>query len=330
MVTPASFQSAQAATAQGALLLIRRQWDRMRSLDDWPTIAPRVVLMTSAAQYAAASRGAEFAAEMLPDDAVGEVNPRAFARLAPDGRPLDSMLYSSVVHAREKYAKVDEQLASGRKWLEMLAHTAIADAGRAATQVQIVATPRAGYLRMVNPPCCQRCAVLAGKWFRWNQGFERHPRCDCVHVPVVGGKAPEGFVNDIDPDQIRDLTDAQRRAIADGADANQVMNAYRDRIKNREGYMWTNEGSTRRGWASYVQREIAKQRGEVARESVTHVGRRGYIANYAVRSSGPRPTPDAIYSYADRHGMTREETVRILARSGYFVGDVKDIARLAA
>lgn len=330
MATPASFQSAQAATAQGALLLIRRQWDRMRSLDDWPSIASRVTLMTSAGQYAAAVRGGEFVMESLSVDPVAEVNPRAFAGLAPDGRPLESMLYSSVVHAREKFEKVDEQLASGRKWLEMLAHTAIADAGRAATQVQIVATPRAGYVRMVNPPCCQRCAVLAGKWFRWNQGFERHPRCDCVHVPAIGGKPPEGFINDIEPDQIRDLTDAQRRAIADGADANQVMNAYRDRIKNREGLMWTNEGSTRRGWASYVQREIAKQRGELARESVTHVGRRGYIANYAVRSTGPRPTPDAIYSYADRHGMTREETVRVLARTGYFVGDVKDIARLAA
>lgn len=310
MVSPASFQQAQASTAQGVLLLVRRQWSRMKSLDDWPAIAPRVTLMTAAGQYAVAVRGSGFAAESLDEEPVGRVDPRAFAGIAPDGRPLGSLLYSSVVHARDKYTKVEDQLASGRKWLEMLAHTAIADAGRAATQVQIAATPRAGYVRMVNPPCCQRCAVLAGKWFRFNQGFERHPRCDCVHVPATNGRAPNGFVNEIDPDQIRDLTDAQRRAIADGADANQVMNAYRGRIKDREGLMWTNEGTSRGGWAGVMQREIQRAHG-------------GAIPKR-------RPTPDAIYSYADRNGLSREGTVKILARSGYFVGDVKDVARLAA
>lgn len=326
---PADFQRAQARSIQGVLMLLGRQWDQMESLDDWAQIQDRVMVLTAAGQTATARRGISYALDVLDEEPVGVASARAFAGTAPDGRPLGSMLYSSVIHARTTYESPLEQLKSGRSWLQMLAHTAMADAGRAATQVQIAATPRAGWLRMVNPPCCQRCAVLAGKYFRWNEGFKRHPRCDCVHVPTTGGKIPQGYVSSIDTDQIHDLTEAQRQAIADGADRNQVINAYRDRIKNRAGLMWTNDGTTHRGWASSMQREVASLRGTVARETVTTTGRRGAAASYTVRRTG-RPTPDGIYAYARRHDLSREETVKILVRTGYITGDLKQVARLAA
>ena len=324
MVSPAEFQRAQAATAQGVLLLVRRQWDRMGSLDDWPQIAARTTTLTAAGQFTAAQRGVDYARAALDVEPVGVVNPRAFAGIAPDGRRLDTLLYSSVVHARNTYAKVEDQLESGRKWLSMLAHTAVADAGRGATHAQLTATPHAGYLRMVNPPCCQRCAILAGKFFRWNTGFERHPRCDCTHVPTTG-KTPDGYVDDVDLSQIHDLTDAQRKAIEDGADLNQVLNAYRRRIQDRESYMSTSEGTTRRGWSSYVQREIAKQRAEIAQETVVSVGKRGAVEHYNVRRTSRRLTPEAIY----RTTRSREEAVRLLALNGYMVGELKGVARLA-
>ena len=324
MVSAADFQRAQAMTSQGVLMLVRRQWDRMQSVDDWPMIVDEVTAITAAGQLAVARRGIEFAAESLDDEAVAAVSAREFAGVAPDGRRLDSLLYSSVVHAREKYSKVDEQLESGRKWLAMLAHTAVADAGRGATQAQIVATPRAGYLRMVSPPCCQRCAVLAGKFFRWNEGFRRHPNCDCTHVPTTG-KAPAGYVDSIDPAQVHDLTEAQRQAIEDGADFNQVVNAYRRRTKDREGYMSTSEGTTRRGWSSYVRREVARQRQEIAAETVKASGPRGAVSAYPVRRTERRLTPEAIYRAAE----SREEAVRLLALNGYILGDLKHVARLA-
>lgn len=324
MVSPAEFQRAQAATAQGVLLLVRRQWDRMGSLDDWPQIAARTTTLTAAGQFTAAQRGVNYARDTLDVEPVGVVNPRAFAGIAPDGRRLDTLLYSSVVHARNTYAKVEDQLESGRKWLSMLAHTAVADAGRGATHAQLTATPQAGYLRMVNPPCCQRCAILAGKFFRWDTGFERHPRCDCTHVPTTG-QTPDGYVADIALSQIHDLTDAQRKAVEDGADLNQVLNAYRHRIADREGYMSTSEGTTRSGWASYVQREVARQRGETAQETSVSVGRRGAVEQYNVRRTPRRLTPEAIY----RTARSREEAVRLLAFNGYLVGDLRGVARLA-
>lgn len=328
--SPAEFQRQQAATAQGTLLLVRRQWDRMTSLDDWPAIASRVTLLTAAGQAAAARRAAEWTtstlAELGAPEPVAQVALSAFSGAASDGRPLGSLLYSSVVHARNTYADPVMQMESGRKWVSMLARTMVADAGRGAAQVAITATPRAGYLRMVNPPCCQDCAILAGKWFRHNAGFDRHPSCDCTHVPAMSpDAAPSGYVSDVPADQIRDLTDGQRKALDDGADLSQVVNAYRRAGKGRAKLYTTTEGTTRRGWASYVQREAARQRGEVAREIATSTGRRGAVANYVVRRTAPRLTPDAIYRVA----ATREEAVRLLARNGYLTGSLQDVARLA-
>ena len=89
--------------------------------------------------------------------------------------------------------------------------------------------------------------------------------------------------------------------------------------------MMTSEGTTRQGWASYVEREVAKQRGEIAKETATSVGPRGFVDNYVVRRTAPRLTPEAIY----RVSATREEAVRLLAKNGYIVGPLEDVARLA-
>lgn len=330
--SPAEFQRLQAATAQGTLLLVRRQWDRMASLDDWPTIAARVTLLTAAGQAAAARRAAEWTMATLADlrapEPVAMVNPAAFVGVASDGRPLDSLLYSSVVHARNTYADPVLQMESGRKWASMLARTMVADAGRGAAQVAITATPRAGYLRFVSPPCCQSCAALAGKWFAHNIGFERHPSCDCTHAPAMdAGNPPEGYTGFPEPSDINDLTEAQRKALEDGADTRSVINAYRGATPSQRSKMFTTtEGTTKRGWAAYVQREAARQRGEVVEfMNSTKTGRRGYIAQYRVRRTAPRLTPEAIY----KNAQNREEAVRLLARNGYLSGSLQDVARLA-
>jgi hypothetical protein len=180
----------------------------------------------------------------------------------------------------------------------------------------MVARPKLGYIRQVHTPCCKRCAVLAGKFFKWNKGFLRHPGCKCVHRPTTA-KDAEGLVSDITPDQIRDLHLAQRAAIADGADMNQVINAERGLLNSLQ----TTEGTTRRGWASYVKRAADREKGASTLETVQRA--RGGSRN--VTRTGPRLTPEAIYRFAG----SREEAVRMLAANGYIVGDLKEIARLS-
>lgn len=62
----------------------------------------------------------------------------------------------------------------------------VQDAGRQGAALQMAVMPAVtAYDRMVNPPSCSRCILLAGKVYARNAGFQRHPRCDCVHVPTT-------------------------------------------------------------------------------------------------------------------------------------------------
>lgn len=301
---------------------VRRVWDRMGVDFDstWPRVAPLLVALLSGAQLGAASAGAEYIAAVLAEtnqdgDPVAEVDPRAFSGVASDGRELDTLLYGAVIQAKVASGNglpASLALEVGSRWLDQVVQTQVADAARGASQVAMAARPGVfGYVRMLNLPSCSRCVILAGKWFGWNDGFLRHPRCDCRHIP-----ASEDMAGDLRTDpaaavrsgQVRGLSIGDRQALDDGADLNQVVNARR----GRDG-MTTSEGTTRRGYASYVQREAARQRGEVARE-VRVAGRR--------RVQG-RLTPDAIYQVAEN----RADAIRLLHANGYIVGDIAAVAR---
>lgn len=229
---PASeFYRAQQRLILATLNLTRSKWRRM-SLDNidgsWGPIAPALLEIVTAAQLGAARNGSSYVGPTLDSldqstkpDAL--VRPQGFSGVASDGRPLDSLLLGA-----KAYAKTAQSLDVGGRWLDMVVHSQVQDAGRMAASVDTFTRPRVGWVRAVNPPCCQRCAVLAGKWFRSNQGFQRHPRCDCFHVPSreADPAHPGVFIG---PEDVKDLTGAQRKAIADGADMNRVINAHRGR-----------------------------------------------------------------------------------------------------
>lgn len=164
----------------------RRAWSRMGQDFDrsWADVAPRLVVLSSAAQLHAARSGAGYVSDVLeetdqPNQPDAEVNPRAFVGVAADGRSLDGLLVGAVVEAKTASGQglaSDASLARGGRWLDMALQTLVADAGRQASGVAIAARPRMGWVRMVNPPCCSRCAILAGRWYGWSAGFQRHPR----------------------------------------------------------------------------------------------------------------------------------------------------------
>lgn len=300
-MNPEQFQVAQASTAQGILLLLRRQWDRMDSLDDWPSIANRVTLLTAAGQKASAERAVAWTADQL--DVASDVDVTPLVGVASDGRPLETMLYSSVARARQKHEEREEQVRYGRTLLSSLAHTAIADAGRVAAGVMITATPRAGYVRQVRPPCCQRCAVLAGKFESWSTAFQRHPQCDCVNVPAYG---PEGGQS-IELDDIRDLTAAQRQAIEDGADMAQVINSHRGTASK----MFTTEGVTKRGEYVKAWQDYVRLKGWQGRYYLPEVP---LVKGKRIPLAPDRPTPERIYKLANGN---RQYALAYLARYGY-------------
>lgn len=292
---------AQQRLVAAVLLGVRREWLRMGDDFDasWRRVGPRLVALVAAAQVGAASDGAAYVPaaldeQDLPSDAVDQVDPRRFAGVATslDGLTygsLDGLLYGAVVHSRTATAEtLPQRLAAGQKWLEVAVHTQVADAAREASGAALVATPNAGWVRMVNPPCCQRCAVLAGAFYRSNRGFERHPGCDCRHIPASESTA-DGLGIVIGPDDVKDLTKSQRQAIGDGADMNQVINSHRVGSRSKD-LMTTTEGATRRGIAG---KRLGAERGKRA----------------------ARLTPKGIYAKA----KNRDEALELLRTNGYLL-----------
>lgn len=225
----------------------RRLWGGMRpdAFDaSWQQVGPQLVAFTAGAQLAAAQAGSEYvptvlAEQNLPDAPEARVRPQAFSGVASDGRSLAGLLEGSVVAAKRAMVRGSDggdALALGQRWLEQAMQSAVADAARDATAAEIIARPQIGWVRMVNPPCCSRCAVLAGRVYQWNSGFARHPRCDCLHIPTTLAKA-DSYLSDPSAlarrGLITDLTQDQRKRIGDGANLPKVLNESRDRWRER-------------------------------------------------------------------------------------------------
>lgn len=109
---------------------------------------------------------------------------------------------------------------------DRLVASLVQDAGRAAEQAATTVRAKVGFVRYLSPPSCSRCAVLAGRVYRYSDGFLRHPGCDCIMVPT--SLANPAFVHDpvdlMDRGLVTGLSKADQQAIADGADFGKVVN----------------------------------------------------------------------------------------------------------
>lgn len=110
-----------------------------------------------------------------------------------------------------------------------LVESLIQDAGRAAESVAVAARHDIYHVRYLSPPSCGRCAVLAGRVYRWSDGFQRHPNCDCVMIPTtVAAPYAQDPVELLEQGLVRGLSKADTRAVLrDGADLGQVVNVRR-------------------------------------------------------------------------------------------------------
>lgn len=180
-----------------AVSAARTSWARINpnALDrSWLTIGPRLLVLTTGIQRAAVTDSITYVPRVLDELEVGSspagrVAAAPFIGVASDGRSLESLLNEPLIRTKTligEGASTGEALRGGLVALERIIATQVADAGRAAVGVGIAARPRVGWVRMLSTPSCSRCAVLAGKFFRWNQGFLRHPRCFPAGVVVSG------------------------------------------------------------------------------------------------------------------------------------------------
>ncbi|MFB9926317.1 hypothetical protein ACFORO_42510 [Amycolatopsis halotolerans] len=246
----------------------------------------------TAAKGADAYASKVLSAQGVSPEPAGTVNPRSLSGVASDGRSLAGLLWTPAAHARiaaRNGRTRAEQHAAGRASLQMLTRTQVADAGRVADGIAIAARPRTGYVRMLVGDSCPRCAILAGRFYKYSTGFKRHPQCDCTMIPstedVAGDLTTDPRIA-FDAGRIEGLSEADTRAIRDGADIAQVINAHKKNgMYVAGGQKFTRIGTTRHGLAG-------------------------------IRLKGaPRLMPEQIY----RDATSREDAIRLLRLHGYLV-----------
>lgn len=100
------------------------------------------------------------------------------------------------------------------------------ETARAVQQAAVAVRPDIGWVRHLTLPSCSRCAVLAGRVYRWSDGFLRHPGCDCTMTPT--GEGDSSMAYDVEglarAGQVTGLSKADLRALDEGADFGRLVN----------------------------------------------------------------------------------------------------------
>jgi hypothetical protein len=186
--------------------------------------------------------------------------------------------------------------------LERLLLSEIADAGRTASQVEFVARPDwTNYVRMLNPPSCPRCAILAGRIYRDIDAFDRHPGCNCVMIPVQDWQTAHdaglasSFEDAFKRGDVHGLSKADAQAIADGATPHEVVNATR--------------GLGAPGITAALRTEVFGRKVKATTEGTT----KRAVWRKANPTRLVRLRPESIYEFAKDRG----DAIRLLKLYGY-------------
>lgn len=305
-----SHYEAQRRIVALAILAIRRLFAQNRPLTE-------VVATASAYQLAAATASAQTVAAWSGAPQPLTV-PSAFAGVSSYGFALSEPIIATI----DRFVEAPVEPLPANWWsdaqvfmasIEQLIASEVQDAGRTASQVEMTGHGWTEYVRLLNPPSCARCAVLAGRVYRYSQGFDRHPLCDCVMVPVENEDAAkaEGLIADPmvafekgllrtrvskDSDEYRSaFSKADEQAIRDGADITEIVNATR--------------GTSQPGITNALTTEMFGR----SVKATTY----GTTKRAAWRKANPtrlvRLRPETIYQIAEN----REDAIRLLRLYGY-------------
>lgn len=261
-------------------------------------LTAQVLSASTANQYIAAQTAVQGAS-----GAARAVAPMAFTSNAGDLADWLTTAFTRGLLLEAGGMARNEARMSGLSKLTQMVTTLVSDAGREAVGAGIVGHPSlTGYFRRLRLPSCSRCAVMAGKHYKWNAGFERHPRCDCIHVPSTRSYEGTGFdVTDaVASGEVTGLTEAQRVAILDyNADPSQVINA------NQSGARYTGMFDGRK---VELTRQGATNRALGGKRLLFAAGQRKGVAE--------RLSPGAIYKLG---AGNRAKTSDLLFAHGYLV-----------
>lgn len=324
-------QAALASTTVDQALALWRQLDPSAISASWlvDDVGARLFVALSTAQELAATRADPYTTRVLAEQGItisadGEVIPLSLAGISSDGRPLEDLLLQPVittVSAQAHGMPLDQAMTMGANALTRIVGTQVQDASRAAAGISVATRQRVGWVRMLTPPSCGRCAILAGRFYRWSDGFARHPLCNCVNVPSMEDTAddirtdPKAYFNSLsEAEQNKQFTKAGAAAIRDGADISRVVNARRGALGlSAPGRLTADEQKAMRhgnkDFGHLKRTDVYGRPLSTTTEATTarsDVGRR-------LNGKVPRLMPESIYEIA----TDRDDAVRLLRRFGY-------------
>lgn len=322
-----TYTRAQRREIAALLGLVRRQWMRMGTDFDasYSLIEAPLLTAVSMGQYRLASAAPSYVEDVLRETGQRvrapefRVDPHEMMGLAGDGRRVDSLLYGAVTSAKASVAAgatPRQAIHTAGLWMTSVVGTLMSDTARMYEQSEMRARSVGLYVRVLNPPSCGRCTILAGQEYRTDRAFERHPGCDCRNMPVSSSLAesfvatPREYLDSLDDAQLARVLGSKPNAQAyrDGADLNQLVNAYRKKGAVSRAQVfgrtvnYTTEGVTRRGVA-FTAMQKAKY---IAAQGTQRVGR------YS-RLNAPRLMPSTIYEIAEN----RADALRLLKLYGW-------------
>lgn len=286
-----------------------------------------LLTMLDAAQYATASDAIAYTRASMQRQigarmpARWNITAAQWVGVNGNGMPTWQTLAGAAIKAKQAVSEgMPTTVALQRAGVTLVirSRTALADTYRGAAE----STARAirydcGYVRALNPPSCGRCILLAGQPCG-RVPFERHPQCDCIAEWTPNGidrsmlASPGEYLDSLDDQQLARVlgSRANARAYRDGADINQLINAYRRKgsVGTAQQYgrtvKYTTEGTTRRGSAAWRMR-----RAGYAKEYVKQGGR-------YTKLDRPRLMPETIYQIA---GGDQERAKTLLRNYGWIL-----------
>lgn len=245
--------------------------------------------------------------------------PTSFAGTTQLGWPIETPIDTILDRLTRDYERDVQQLADEMlAGLDLFVQSEIQAAGADAASVEIAGGNEwTKYVRVLVPPSCDRCTILAGRIYRDLDGFARHPKCDCQHWPVGSEEEARRAGLILDPQEAFEkgliggyrtqkdgttkfessLSIADAQAITDGADITAVVNAKRG------------GGRRPKGMTNTITAEIFGRTVKATLEGTTK------RAEWRRKHPGLpiRLRPESIYE----HAKDRDDAIRLLRLYGY-------------
>lgn len=323
-------------TSRGVVSTAKRLWgdvDPGAVNASWQRLIPQMVTVIIGSQIIAGQTADDYTQAALDAQGIdrapdGQVDPYGLAGVASDGRPLDSLLSQPAIVALAALAVGATQarvMAQGYAELEKIARTQVADAFRAADSIAAVSRRVTHYVRVLSPPSCSRCVVLAGSDRAWNTAFRRHPGCDCISLPTTRAKGkdqhtdPKAYFDSLTAaEQDRIFTKAGAEAIRSGADIGQVVNARR-KAAGMTGAVSNRVKTRAKAQGLDAEQFVASGRGGLQTVEVFGEQRFVTLEGRGVQLPGggtaPRLMPESIFEIA----RDQDHAISLLKRHGYII-----------